>query len=183
MDEDGNAVATWVHYDANERRFSIWARHYVAGFGWDFAEEVDPDSGTRYWLDVVMGPGGTATAIWKRNPSGDFGSIRASTYDPVAGWEAPTQLSLPGLVGAADSPAVTANPHLGVFATWEEPVVSGRQIYVARHSEGGWGPATPIVEATDDSPSSPSFVEGSGDDLGVVWEFSTTGEYGWSRYE
>ena len=79
VDNIGNAIAVWEHYDGTHNY--IWANRYTAGGGWGAAGPIEPDNGGgAYEPQVALDGSGNAIAVW-RQWDGTNTRIWASRYE------------------------------------------------------------------------------------------------------
>lgn len=130
-DNQGFGVAVWRAFDGAE--YSIFAAHYLFGFGWGAAGGIDP-----YALGDAAAPAmylnrntGAAIVAWSEidNLNSDA-DIWAVIYDPTSGWSAPIQVDQ-GQTGAGTDPAVFIDDSGRAAVTWLQDVSGQIQIQYA----------------------------------------------------
>ncbi len=138
MDGAGNTFFTWNregtngYYQANIMRFS-------PDTGWGPIQVLN-DPSVSYAADtgqVVANDTGIALALWSQ--AGSEPGIWARRFDPLAGWEPPVRVSLPGHSAFVGDAAINASGNaVTVWCEWIDNV--GWQEWTSFYAPGsGWG--------------------------------------------
>lgn len=148
IDGSGNAVAVWLQ--SNNTNSAIWATRYVAGSGWDTAQQISLTSNAIKWANVPqisVDSAGNAVAVWHaQNPTvnSNHFDIFSSRYTLASNsWSAPVILS--SNTNTAGNPHVALNASGDGLAVWTEGQDDGStsngpmDVWGRRYtSAGGW---------------------------------------------
>ena len=130
-DSEGNAVAVWQQYVAEQGHYAIWASRYEAATGaWSKAGPIHtPDSGYAINPQVSVGAGGHAVAVWQHRQGHRY-IILSSVYDlDHRRWTSPQQLCEG--TETSDFPVVSLSPSGQAVAAWVQLDGDRRMVYAA----------------------------------------------------
>ncbi len=149
MDAAGNALVVWLQRDGTH--YSIWARHFTVGSGWDGAVQLDSlGLGSMADLRVAMDAAGRGVAAWiQQGPV--KGPLHSAQYQPGAGWSPTVEvLGDAGWIDLALNPSgagmlvVSAADVVGTtaFSMWGIPFSTatgwGTAALLESDNTGGW---------------------------------------------
>lgn len=166
VSSSGAAVAVWRDLRSNKEHI-YGARLAAGGSTWSASAQVTSVSSGKRLPDVVIGPDGTAHAVWLQPATGDADIWYASLASGSSTWSANSEIS--------DDPgtAYQSEPEIGVdgagnlLALWQDWRADPFQLRArARPSGGSWAPS--VVVAADGA-NSPSLWVRSDGDAYAVW--------------
>jgi hypothetical protein len=146
MDNSGNALAVWMHYDGTS--FTIWANHYLSSTAqWSTATAIATTASTSsYGVTVYMDAAGNGIAMW---------SQRDGTTDNI--W----------LIAAGATPKMVFDTSGNAWAVW----VSSGGISASRYtaSSSTWGAVQSISSVSSSEIRLPQIAMDPNGNCLVVW--------------
>jgi hypothetical protein len=184
MDDAGNAIAVWVKHDGTQ--YSLFARGYVSGSGWDTSgpQLIESDDSRTQAMDVTMNDAGDAIAIWWQYNSTQ-NNIWVRHYVVGSGWQG----AGPELIGTYDDYTIT-DPHVvmdeagNAIAVWRQRDGTRDDICARRYVAGsGWQGSGPELIGTNHGNVGNANVamDGVGNAVAAWWQHDGTRDNIWAR--
>jgi hypothetical protein len=172
IDKSGNALVVWKQDDGTPLNYSIWAKRYVPGNGWEGARLIETNDKDRAGApQVAFDEAGNALAVWTmEDDATTYRNVWANRYDASIGWGT-AQLIKPDDANLTDSPQIAFDGEGNALAVWKQDGSPYGSIWVNRYdANSGWGTAQPIKTKNKGPVSRPQIAfDGSGNAL-VVWQ-------------
>ena len=161
---DGTTVAAWSHSDGAEYRVQAATRS--RGGSWSSPFALSPGGADAWDPQVAVGPGGTATVVWRRSAGGSD-LIQAASAPQAGPWSTPASLSTPG--GDAHSPQVAVDGDGVVTAVWSRWDGNADRVQAASlHPMGMWSIPQTLSQAGQTA-HAPQVSSGPDGRATVVW--------------
>lgn len=170
MNDSGNAVAVWAHFDGI--RYNIWANYYTAGSGWGTAEKIETDDMyDALYPQVAIDSSGNVIAVWQQKQTADtLINVWSNRYTVGSGWGT-NQLLDSEEAGDVYNPVVAIDANGNAMVVWAQFDGSWNNIWANRYVSGsGWTTAT-VIESNNISPGGnyPEIAFDSSGNAIVVW--------------
>ena len=168
VDPSGDAIAVWI--ELLNTSYSIHAKRYQAGSGWDTASTVIGTPGYPFEPHIGMDNSGNAIVIWGFADNGNHG-VQTNRYEVGTGWTGPgTIIELPDTVGSIYEPQIAVASDGTAFVAWEQSDGSKYNIWADHYAPGqGWtGSPVMVSDSTENSQSPQVAVDAKGHGV-VAW--------------
>ncbi|HEY1335191.1 MAG TPA: hypothetical protein VGF31_13105, partial [Myxococcaceae bacterium] len=172
VDAAGNAVAVWAR--SNGSHSVIQGASRAAGGGWTPVRDISNSEKNAEEPEVVVDPGGRATAVWSRYDGFDY-IVQSAQLAPAAGsvWSEPDDLSEKG--ESAKEPRVGVDGTGDAVAVWSRLEGTDTIAQAAfRPAGGGWGGAEDLSEPGGDA-TEPEVAADPGGGAVAVWSRAVGG--------
>ena len=196
IDNDGNAVAIWMHYlKKGATNANIWASRFATDKGWENASPIDNKTGHAYLPNIVMDEKGDATAIWVQS-NRKFDAIFANQWMVGKGWSNAKQIENNPVSISTEDPH--PRPYMALDNKGNPTVIwyqcdenGGGSIWINRFLPGtGWTEPTLISNSSIDGPAEPRIAFDADGSAIAVWEQQDHGIWsarfipngGWHRW-
>ena len=178
VDAQGNAVAVWRRYNANEYIVQSAAR--PENGRWRAPVNLSAAGHSAGGAQVAVDPQGNAVAIWQRFKSRNVIAVQ-SAVRPVGGsWQAPVELSASDQ-DSSTHPQVAVAANGDAVAVWKNDGVSSFIVKAAaRPAGGGWQAPVDISAAGPHAPRTvlgqvfPTVAVDARGDAVAVWDYPPT---------
>jgi hypothetical protein len=184
FDGSGRAVAVWRSDDG--QKWSIAARRFVPGTGWEAPVEIASPGVGAGFLELAVAPDGAAHSVWLQTDVGDDLTVFGNRFEPASGWGTPGRIDQ-GAGWAADA-TVAVDPQGNAVAAWAQsarPRDGGPYDVRASHfaPDTGWSLPVTLDQAGQDARYPRAAIEAGGTAT-VVWRQDGGGPTFWaSRFE
>jgi hypothetical protein len=182
VDPSGNAIAVWT--ELLNDVYTIRAKRYEAGGGWDASSMVIGTPGYPFASHIAMDKDGNATVIWGFANNGKYG-VQTNRYEVGTGWMGPdTIIEIPVAVGQIYDPQIAVAPDGTAFVAWEQSDGSKFNIWADQYAPGqGWtGSPVMLSDDTENSQSPQVAVDAKGHAV-VAWcQFPSQSKSVWTAY-
>jgi hypothetical protein len=164
-DAAGNVIAVWQQFDGIEDR--VVAARRPAGGAWGAAAPVGTGTVTNQPLELAVGSGGDALAVW-RSPFAPQ-EIRGVRYQAGTGWAAEGLLEeVPS--GTVASPTAAVDGGGNSIAVWGQTFAAIHCLWWNLYTAGdGWMGGTPLHVVPSGQAGAPRIVLNGAGDATAVW--------------
>jgi hypothetical protein len=147
IDASGNAIVVWLRQDGPD--YSIKARRYVAGSGWEAAiSTLSTKLGYSEYPRIAVDGSGNMFVVWNQVDIYPVISTWCCRYAVGTGWEAPQVIETDDS-GYTYRAQIAVTPGGDAFAAWEQGDGTRYNIAANHYIKGtGWGTAE-IISSSD----------------------------------
>ncbi|GEM_PF-1169816 len=166
MDDAGNAIAVWFHWDGWNVR--PWANRYTPGDGWGTAADIGPDEGRIInQIRVAMNAAGEAMVVWGHEVD-SRSDIWANRYSPDSGWGKPQRIETNA--GGAGYAQVVVDAAGNALVVWRQTDGWQQSIWANRYLAGrGWGQAELLENSHQGEANHPQIAMDAAGNAIAVW--------------
>jgi len=142
VDPAGDAIAAWRQSTGSDSNQLVEASERPAGGNWQAPVEISGPQNTTD-LELAVGSGGEAIAVWDTFENGDV--VQAAAHASGRAWQTPVTISPPGQRTGAFAPQVAVDAHGEAVVVWESGIAQSGFVQAAVRPAGGhWQAATDI---------------------------------------
>jgi len=169
FDSGGNAIAVWLRRDGSA--YSIRARRYVNGTGWDSVIAIlSVKLGYSQDPRIAMDSAGNAFVVWNQVDVYPVISAWSCRYVSGTGWETAVVIETDDS-GYTYNARIAVTPSGDAFAAWEQSDGTRYNIVANQYVAGiGWGSAQTISSPGGDGTQWPALALNGAGNAVVAWE-------------
>jgi hypothetical protein len=175
MDSSGNPHVVWD--DTTPGNGEIYYKNSPdGGAAWTSSQRLTWNSGTSAFPAIAVDPSDNLHVVWFDNTPGNFEIYYRMRPYKGAPWKASQRLTWNS--GTSSGPRVAADSFGHLHVVWSDNTPGNEEIYWKTSADGGasWSVVQRLTSNSGDS-ESPRIVVDSSDNLHVIWDDNTPGNY------